>query len=122
MMARSGEASFGQGRAPSDSNDKFVECGTKTVCCRLIDGDLVVATSDVLHECMTSGESASRSESLESAHRSKPRFESAMVGLNWVVRILGGMHRARDHLVENRGYAAARSVVTSTGTVPAERA
>ena len=62
----------------------------------------VVATSDVLDESMTSSENASRSETLESAHRAKPRFESAMIGLNRVVRILlGGMHHARDQLVEN---------------------
>jgi hypothetical protein len=74
----------------------------EAVRCRLIDGDLVAAPSNVLDESVTGGEDASRSELLESAHRAKPRFVSTMIGLNRVVRVLvGAMHRGRGQLVEN---------------------
>ncbi len=101
-IGRSCEASLGHGWARSDGKRQFVEGDAKTFPGRLIDSDLVVAPSDILDEGMTGGEDASRAESLEAAHRSKPGFESTMVRLDPVIRILlGGMESTRNQLVED---------------------
>ena len=93
---------MGHGWARSDGKRQFVEGDAKTFPGRLIDSDLVVAPSDILDEGMTGGEDASRAESLEAAHRSKPGFESTMVRLDPVIRILlGGMESTRNQLVED---------------------
>jgi hypothetical protein len=82
------QAQFNRGWLCQTARASSVEGGTKTGSCRLVDGDFVVAASDVLDEGMTSGKDSSRAETLEAAHRSKPGYEPAMVDLNRVVRIL----------------------------------
>ena len=74
----------------SDRQGKLVERDRQAPSHRLLDRELVVASSKVLDERMAGGEDASRAESLEAAHRPKSGFESAMVGPNGIVRILLG--------------------------------
>jgi hypothetical protein len=88
VISRPRWESVGRGWGLSGGKRQLIEGDAKTVSCRLIDGDLVVAPSEVLNEGMTGSEDASRPESLKAAHRAKPRFQSAMIGLNPVVRIL----------------------------------
>jgi hypothetical protein len=96
-------ASFGRRRVLSDGKGQLIEGDSNTVSCRLIDGDVVVAAAEVLNESMSSGKDAGRPESLESAHRSKPGFEAAMIGLDPIVRVLlRGVQRPWDQLVEDR--------------------
>lgn len=73
-------ASFGRRWVLSDGKGQFIEGGTEPISGRLVDGDLVVAAAEILNESVTSGKDAGGPESLEAAHRSKPGFESAMVG------------------------------------------
>jgi hypothetical protein len=53
---------------------------------------------------------------VEPTHRTQPRLETAVVGLDVVVGIpIGAMPGSWQQLLQHGGYAAALSVMTSTG-------
>jgi len=67
-----------------------------------VDGDLVVAASEVLHEHVAGSRDPCRSGGLETTHRSEPRFEPAVVCFDSVVGVLlRVMQGGRDELVED---------------------
>ena len=69
---------------------------------RFIGGDLVVASTQVLHERVTGGDGAGGAVSLETTHRSKSGLEPSMIGLDGVVRVLlDAVPRVRDQLVQD---------------------
>ena len=47
-----------------------------------VDTEFVVAAADVLHQCVTADDRARRPVAFESAHRTEPSFESAVVVLD----------------------------------------
>jgi len=62
-----------------------------------------VAASQVLDECVPGDHVRRGAIGLESAHWSKPGFESAVVALDTIIGVLVGVvQRLRDQLVE--GY------------------
>jgi hypothetical protein len=66
-----------------------------------VDGDLVVAAAQVLHERVASRDGAQRADRFQSAHRPQPRFESAVISFHAVVRVLlQDVPRGRGDLVD----------------------
>ena len=55
-----------------------------------VDVEFVVTAADVLHERMTAHDHSGRMVAFESAHWTEPGFESSVVALHAVVRVLGG--------------------------------
>ena len=69
-----------------------------------VDGEFVVAAAEILDEGVTGRDDARGSVSLQAAHRSQPRFQPAMVGLDGVVRVaLDGVQSRRDQPSRTRG-------------------
>jgi hypothetical protein len=65
------------------------------------DPEFVVTSAEVLHERVTGHDRAGAAIGLEAAHRSQPRLEPAMVGLDPIVRVLRRVvERARDDLID----------------------
>ena len=53
-----------------------------------VDGDLVVAAAQILHERVTGRDGTQRPQGLQSAHRPQPSLEPTVVGFHRVVRVL----------------------------------
>jgi hypothetical protein len=82
----------------------------------LLGGQLVVASPEVLHEAMPGDDHPGTGVLLEPLHRSQPRLQPAMIGLDLVVGVrLGAMPRRWEQLLQHDRMVAARSVATSTG-------
>jgi hypothetical protein len=62
----------------------------KTPIRRLLNGQLVVSTSNVLHECMPGDDHSGAGFLLEPSHRSQPRLQPAVICLDAVVGVLVG--------------------------------
>ena len=70
---------------------------------RGFDAELVVASADVLDEGVTSDHYRGGPVAFESAHWSKPGFESAVITLEPVVgELLGVVKRVRNQLLDDR--------------------
>jgi hypothetical protein len=68
-----------------------------------IDGEFVVAATQVLHDRVTGRNRRCRGESFQSAHRPKPGLQPAVIGFHPVVGIsLDHVTRARDMLIDDR--------------------
>ena len=68
----------------------------------------VVASSDVLDERVTADHDAGGAIGLQASHGSQPCFQSSVVALRPIVRVLLGAvlgirHQVRDHRRERRG-------------------
>jgi hypothetical protein len=80
--------------------------------------EFVVSAPQVLHERMPRQKYLSAAVLLEPAHRSHPRLETAVVGLDAVVGgQLGAMSGPGTSSPSTAGYAAAWSVTTCTGII-----
>ena len=75
----------------SDGSGEFVERGRDTPMRSGFDAEFVVTAPDVLHERVTADDHPGGVVAFESAHRSEPRFEAAVVGFDPIVRILLGV-------------------------------
>src|SRR5437763_12433368 len=68
-----------------------------------VDPEFVMPAAKVLHERMAGHDHAGGAITLEALHRSAPRREPPMVGLDSIVRVLlGGLERARHELIDHR--------------------
>ncbi len=78
--------------------------------------EFVVTTSKILDERVTADDHRRGPISSQTAHRSQPRFEAAVVVLDPTIRILVGvMQRFGDQLIYNAQQWCCQVVVTSTG-------
>ena len=74
----------------SDRSGEFVERGGDTeLFVDRVTAKFVVAAAKVLHERMPTDDDARRSIAFQAAHRSQPRLQSCMVGLDPIVRVHG---------------------------------
>ena len=65
--------------------------------------EFVVASTEVLDECVTSNHHRGGAVAFEPSHRSEPGFESAVIALHAIVRILIGVVTCvRDQLLDDR--------------------
>jgi hypothetical protein len=70
---------------------------------RPLDGQLVVATANVLNERVARDDDAGAAVLLQAPHRSQPRLQAAVVGLDTVVGIpIGAMPGRRDQLLDHQ--------------------
>ena len=84
----------------SDRQGQLVECDRHPPGHRFLDGQFVMATPKVLYEGMSGDHDLGAAILLEPAHRTQPRLETAMVGLDVVVGIpIGAMPRRRKQLL-----------------------
>ena len=66
------------------------------------DPEFVVAAAEVLHERVAAHDHAGGAIALEATHRSQPRLEPAVVGLDPIVRVLlGVVERGRHELIDD---------------------
>jgi hypothetical protein len=88
--------------AGSDSQCEVGEGDTESVSFWLFGSDLVVASTQVLHERVPGCHGPGGAVPLETAHRSESGFESTMIGFDRVVRVpLDAVQRVRDQLVQD---------------------
>jgi len=89
------------GSSPSDHVDEFVEGGGQLqVVTSRVGAELVVASSEVLHEGMASDDRGSCALRPEVTHRSEPGLESPVVGLDAIVGIaIRDRQGVREHVV-----------------------
>jgi hypothetical protein len=74
----------------------------------LLDGQFVVSTANVLDEGVPGQDHSGATIVLETAHRSKPRLQPAMVALDPVVAIpIGAMPASWHQLLQHRRYTGA---------------
>ena len=67
-----------------------------------VDGDLVVAAAQVLHERVPGRDRAQRADRLQSAHRPQSRLEPAVISFDAVVAVLlEDMARGRGELIDD---------------------
>ena len=87
----------------SDRLGEFVERGRDSkMLVPGVDAEFVVATPHVLNERVTTDHHRRRPVAFQSTHGAQPRFETAMVGLDPVVRVLlGVMHYIEQDLVDH---------------------
>lgn len=62
-----------------------------------VDAEFVVTAADVLHERVTTNDHPGSVIAFESTHRTEPRFESAVITFDAVVRILLGVVKRGWH-------------------------
>ena len=75
-----------------------------------------MASAKVLDEGMSRDDHPGAKVLFESSHRSQPRLQAAVIGLDVVVGVLLGAVPCRwEHVVHDDRYVAARSVTTSVG-------
>src|SRR5205823_1822976 len=85
----------------SDGASEFRERGRDATMWSRIDAEFVVAAPNVLHERMAAHDDTGRALAFEAAHRSESRFQSAVIALDPVVRVLlRVMECRRDQLVD----------------------
>ena len=100
ISSRHGESRYS---LVSDRQGKLVERDRQAPGHRLLDRELVVASSQVLNEAMAGDHDPGVAVLLEPAHRMQPRLEAAVIGLDMVVGILvGAMPGGRQQLLEHR--------------------
>jgi hypothetical protein len=93
----------------SDCRGQLVERGgAAELTVDRVSAEFVVSSSEVLDERVTADDHAGRPVGLQPAHRSEPRFQSAVVALDPVVRVLLGVvnrvgQEVRDHVCQGRG-------------------
>jgi hypothetical protein len=76
----------------SDCHRELVEGCADPVAGGDVGGEFIVAAAEVLDERVPSGDDPRGAVAFQSAHRSQPRFQAAMVGFDRVVRVaLDGM-------------------------------
>jgi hypothetical protein len=81
--------------ARSDDTSEFFERDDET--CSRSRAEFVVTSSNVLDECVAADDYAGGSVAFEASHRPKSSFESTVIALDPVVRILlGVVERVRD--------------------------
>jgi hypothetical protein len=86
----------------SDGHRELVECCGDPVAGGNVGGEFIVAAAEVLDERVPGRNDPRGPLTFQSAHRPQPRFQSVMVGLDWVVRVpLDGMQRRGDQLIED---------------------
>ncbi len=69
---------------------------------RFVGGYLVVAAAQVLYESVALGNGPCRPQPVQSAHRSQPGFEPAVICLDWIVRVpVDDVQRPWELLVEH---------------------
>ena len=73
--------------AGSDRQREFVEDRAELVMGGDVGGDVVVAAAQVLYESVASGQDPRGPVAFQSAHRSEPGFQPAMVSLDRVIGI-----------------------------------
>jgi hypothetical protein len=86
----------------SDDVGEFGERGRDATAWVGLDAEFVVPAAHVLHERVTAHDYPRAAIAFEAAHRTQPRFESTMVGLDPIVRVpLGIVKRAREELIND---------------------
>ena len=86
----------------SDCNRELVEGERHAPIRRLVGGQLVVASPEILDEAMPGDDHPGTGVLLESSHRSQPRLETAMVGLDPIVGVpLGAVPRRWEQLLQH---------------------
>jgi hypothetical protein len=102
----------------SDRQGKLVERDRQAPGHRLLDRELVMASSQILHEAMPGDHDPGAAVLLEPAHRTQPRLQPAVVTLDVVVGIpIGAMPDRRQQLLEHRQVHRRMVVTTSTGVI-----
>ena len=85
----------------SDGLGELGECSSNPSTPARFHTEFVVASAEVLHERVTSHDRPRTAISLKSTHGPQPGLESAVVGLDPIVRILDRvMERGRDELID----------------------
>jgi hypothetical protein len=98
-----GSADFGDLRR-SDHHRQLVERCSNAHTGTRFDPEFVVASAHVLDECVAPHHDAGRPFPFQAAHRSEPRLEATMVGLNSVVCVLSGVVECqREELSDRSG-------------------
>jgi hypothetical protein len=88
----------------SDGSGEFGERDCDAPVRAGFDAEFVVASPEAPHERVTAHDHAGTVVAFESAHWSQPRLQSAMVGLNPIVRVLlGVVERGGDELIDHGG-------------------
>jgi hypothetical protein len=78
------------------------ERGPDTPMSARVDAEFVVAAPNVLHERVASHDDACGVVAFEAAHRAQPRFESAVVAFDPVIRVLGAVvERGEYELIDH---------------------
>src|SRR5512132_3621983 len=102
----------------SDRQGKLVERGRQAPGRRLLDRELVVASSQILHEAIPGDHDPGAAVLLEPAHRTQPHLQPAVVTLDMVAGIpIGASQTAGNSFSSTAGYTGAWSVTTSTGVI-----
>jgi len=102
-------------RPGSDRECQFVERDRQPPVRRLLYREFVMRTSQILHQAMSGDHGPGAAIPLESSHRTQPRLEAAVVGLDVIVGIAVGAVQAAGRTSWN-GWVHRRMVVTtSTG-------
>ncbi len=78
------------GSLRSETECELDERDTNPIMYWHVGGELVVAAAQVVHERMSGGDGLGGAHLFESAHRSKPRRQPAVIGLDAIVRVLLG--------------------------------
>ena len=82
---------------------RFVEGSMDPWVCCFVDPEFVVSAADVLDERMPGTDHAGAAEIFETAHRTEPKLESAVIGFNPIVGVaLGVVSGTQDALLEDR--------------------
>ena len=90
----------------SDGGFEFVECGGQPEQQPGVDGELVVATAEVLNERVATDHYPRRSLSPEPPHRPEPDLQPAVVAFHPVVLVLaGGVQDGRNHAFDGVGQS-----------------
>jgi hypothetical protein len=86
----------------SDGEREVVGGDAEPVAVGRVDGDVVVAAANVLHEGVAGGEDPCGAVTFQSAHRPEPGFQPSVVRLNRIVRVLlDCVPRRGDQLVHH---------------------
>ena len=103
-------------RRCSDGKGEFGEDHREPAAGLGIEAEFVVSAAQVLDERMSATDHLGAAEPLQTSHRTSPGLQPAMISFDRVVGVLlHDVPRLGHELVEHRGYAGARSVVTSVG-------
>jgi hypothetical protein len=86
----------------SEAQGELIERSADSIVDGPVDGEFVVAATQVLHQRMPGRDGAERSDCLEPAHRAQSGLEPAMIGCHAVVGVLlEDMARARHEFIDH---------------------
>jgi hypothetical protein len=83
---------------------EFSERGADAIVDGEVGGEFALAAAQVLHESVSSGDGRQRADRFQSAHRSQPGFQPAVISFDGVVGVLlEYVPRRRDELIDDAG-------------------